>query len=364
MKMPFISLVAGILVVGEVCCSAEVCTSGDARIIYEGRTLAEGSRTVIDWSNTVIRINFKGTKLEMDCIGEGKVYFNLWTDKEAGPSQDSVLHIEGKQRVTIAEDLPEGTHSVILQKRSEGEQGHLTVESFSTDGEFTAAKDPHTRHIEFIGDSYTCGYGTEASDRGEPFRAAEENCNLTYAAITGRLFDAGVRTICHSGRGIVRNYDDGCPGETMVTKYGQALDEYRKDVKWKAGRDGFKPDIVVIYLGTNDFSTGKQPIPESWCGEYANLLRQIRSDYGDKVPVLCVASKAGSLMSLYVRDAVEKSGIDNVFWTDIHSAAHNDDSDLGASWHPNYKGHRKVACCMIPYIATLTGWDLPLKTIE
>lgn len=342
----------------------DCCQANDNRIVYEGRTIVGKDAVVVDWSNTVVRVSFTGSTLSMTCNGKGKVYFNVWIDREQSPVHDRVIHIEGEQNVVVAGNLEKGRHSVILQKRSEGEQGYLEVKGFETDGRITQASDPHKRHIEFIGDSYTCGYGTEASDRDQPFRAEEENCNLTYAAIAGRYFDAGVRTICHSGRGIVRNYDDGCPGETMVKKYAQALDEYSKDTEWYASKDSYRPDIVVIYLGTNDFSTGKQPIPESWCAEYARLLGLIRSNYGESVPVLCVASKAGSLMGEYVREAVEKSGLTNVFWTDIQSAAHNDVSDLGASWHPNYAGHRKVACCIIPYISTITGWDMPIKAIE
>ena len=83
---------------------------------------------------------------------------------------------------------------------------------------FTGRKE---RHIEFVGESYTCGYGTESCDRNDLFLAETENCNLTYAAITARYF--------------------------------------------------------------------------------------------------------------------------------------------GASWHPNYKGHKKVASCMIPYISTLTGWEMTEK---
>ena len=62
--------------------------------------------------------------------------------------------------------------------------------------------------------------------------------------------------------------------------------------------------------------------------------------------------------------AVEKSDVKNVYWTDIHDMAHNRESDLGSSSHPNHAGMRKVASCMIPYIATITGWDMPLKVVE
>ena len=45
----------------------------------------------------------------------------------------------------------------------------------------------------------------------------------------------------------------------------------------------------------------------------------------------------------------------------ISKFAYNHDDDLGASFHPNYKGQKKVASCMIPYISTLTGWEMTEK---
>ena len=43
---------------------------------------------------------------------------------------------------------------------------------------------------------------------------------------------------------------------------------------------------------------------------------------------------------------------------------HDMDADLGAGYHPNYRGHRKIAAAVIPYIATITGWEMPLRAIE
>lgn len=342
----------------------ETLPASDSKILYEGRTVTKDGSVSFDWSNTIIRINFKGTRLEMNCTATARCYFNYWLDKPQSHVQDGVIVMEGGSTVTLAEHLADGNHTLILQKRNEGEYGCVTVRDFTTDGRIIRAADPHARHIEFIGDSYTCGYGTEGADRNQPFRAEEENCNLAYASIIGRFFDAGVRTICHSGRGVVRNYGDAVPEETMVAKYAQVFDDMDKTQKWHAGRDGFMPDIVVIYLGTNDFSTGKQPSLQEWCTGYEKLLQMIRENYGAKVPVLCVASNADVLLGTYVRTAVERTPAQNVHWTSIQAGVHNHEGDLGSSWHPNYSGQRKVACCMIPYISTLTGWDMPVKTIE
>jgi hypothetical protein len=74
-----------------------------------------------------------------------------------------------------------------------------------------------------------------------------------------------------------------------------------------------------------------------------------------------MASPADPYLYDYIRNAVVVSGLKNVAYMAVSNQAHNYESDLGASWHPNYQGHVKVASCMIPYISTLTGWEMEEK---
>jgi len=336
----------------------------DSRITYVGRTLASDGTVSFDWSGVSANIKFEGTSLKMVCKDtRGNNYINVWIDKKPVAAYDKVIKMEKELEVVLVSELKKGVHEVTIQKRTEGEQGRIELVSFTTDGQFLQADGRKARQIEAIGDSYTCGYGTENDNRNDPFRPEEENCNLTYAAIAGRYFDADVTFVSHSGQGIIRNYNSEGAGQNMVTRYTQTFD-LDQETKWDANSTAIVPDIVTIYLGTNDFSCGIQPSLESWCNNYATLLREVRANYGEAVPILCISSKADQEMDRYVEEAVRRSGVANVHWTAIHTDAHNDDEDLGASWHPNYKGHRKVASCMIPYISTLTGWEMPFKTQE
>ncbi|MGN1225753.1 MAG: GDSL-type esterase/lipase family protein [Candidatus Cryptobacteroides sp.] len=340
-------------------CSAETIKASDSRVSYVGRTVVESGSVSFDWSATTIRLRFKGSNLQIKCSDTHKDYFNLWLDKAQSAVQDQVIVVESDTLITLFKGK-KGVHEVILQKRTEGEQGCLKVEEFITDGTFLEAAQPKNRIIEFVGDSYTCGYGTEAADRACPFLPSEENPSLTYADILARYFDAEAVHISHSGRGIVRNYGDYNQQENMVKRYAQAYDEYSEQV-WEPN---YRADLVVIYLGTNDFSTGKQPNLWAWCENYKNLLLKIREFHGEQVPILCVASKADETLGLWVKEAVKRSGLEGVWATQIDPYAHNDDVDLGAAWHPNYKGHRKVASIMAPYVATVAEWDLPFKVLE
>ncbi len=338
----------------------------DPRITYIGRTTVFDGAVHYDWSGVTVKVSFTGGSLKMNCSDSRADWFNLWVDKAQCVEADRVIRIEGDTTIVLAEGLGKGEHSVILQKRTEGEQGTMSVKSFISEGELLQAEGQKARRIEFVGDSYTCGFGTEGASRDDPFLAETENCNLTYAAIIGRYFDADITLVSHSGRGIARNYDDYDQAENMVKKYPQALDEAagHPELAETPHHFGAAPDLVVIYLGTNDFSTGRQPSMEAWCANYTRLIGMIKDNYGDGVPVLCVASKADEMMGMYVQMAARLCGRPGVHWTAIQESGHNNDTDLGSCWHPNYAGRRKVASCMIPYISTLTGWDMPFKLYE
>lgn len=324
-------------------------------VTYIGRTFRDGTAVQADWSGTMAIVRFQGRFLEMEYANSAVTWVNVWVDREPDEKADAIVKLEAEGRLELARFKKAGEHTVYVQKRTEGDQGCITFKAFHTDGTLLQARPWKDRVIEFVGDSYTCGFGTEAPSASSPFIPDEENCNLSYSGILGRFFDADVVRIAHSGRGIIRNYNDGDAEQTMTVRYRRTFDtkptpEYEPE---------YKPDIVVIYLGTNDFSRGKQPSLGSWTKAYKTLLEQIRSLHGKDVPILCVASNIDILLGDYVREAALSSGLEGIYWTAISKGVHNLDTDLGAAGHPNYPGMRKVAACMAPYIATLTGWDLP-----
>ena len=338
-----------------------VTPASDSRIEYTGRTIVNGDEVSYDWSGVYFRVKFNGPYLAMKCSDSKNTWFNLWTDKEMGPQADRKFMVGAKDTlVVLAEGLGKGEHEVILQKRTEGEQGRMTIHSFVTEGDILQADGRKGRHIEFIGDSYTCGYGTESSDRNDPFLPETENCNLTYAAIASRYFGADFNLISHSGQGICRNYDDFRPGYNMPDRYSQAIDE-STDITWTPDMAPYRPDLVVIYLCTNDFSTARQPHETIFAGRYIELLKKIKANYGDDIPVLCMASNVTPFSFDYIRNACMMSGLSNLTYVGLSRGIHNEEDELGASWHPNYKGQLKVASSIIPYISTITGWDMEEK---
>ena len=338
--------------------------AADSRITFVGRTLVTPENAVsFDWSGVYARVAFTGGYLSLEAGDTGKDYFNVWIDRDPVADPDRVILIDRDTTVVLfsqPERKPQ-PHRVVIQKRTEGEQGRATFRAFEAGGAFVQAEGIRERLIEFVGDSYTCGYGSENSVREDPFRPEDENPAKTYADILGRYFGADVQHISHSGQGIDRNYNDAGRGWHMPQRYLQTFDLAEEPLWPFAGK---KPSITIIYLGTNDFSTGRQPgFPEFRAG-YVRLLQAIKSQYGEAHPILCVAPKHGPDFHDYIRRAVESCGLPAVYYAALPTEVHNDEADLGASWHPNYTGHLKKAYVLIPVVSTITGWPMETKPVE
>lgn len=348
--------------------------ASDGRVTWVGRTLVSDGAVSFDWSATYARISFSGDCLALRASDTRKNYFNVWIDRPMSAEPDKVVAIEGEEKTVVLagpEDFKArygrkgpGTHTVIIQKRTEGDQGVTTVKEIVCDGELLQAEGLKPRQIEFVGDSYTCGYGSENSVSSNRFTPETESSSKAYGAIVSRYFDADYMNIAHSGQGIVRNYGDGGRDSNMTIRYGQTFDN-DKETAWDASRSAFKPAVTVIYLGTNDFSTNRQPSYASFSGNYNRLLRQIKANYGEDHPILCVASKADEGLFDYVRRIVDACGLKNVTYYGFFNGVHyDDDRELGADWHPNYLAHKKLAYAIIPYVATAAGWDLEDRIVE
>ena len=352
----------------------ESVKGSDGRITYIGRVLESDGSVSFDWTGVYVKVRFQGNNLSLNVSDSHKNYFNVWLDKDMSELPDKVISTFGNDS-TIVLFSPEeirslrgkdkkaqkSPHQVILQKRTEGSQGKTTFKGFATDGIFLQADQPSGRVIEFIGDSYTCGYGTEASNT-ERFSPETENQNLTYACMTARYFGAEQIVLAHSGMGISRNYNGKNTDDNMVSRYLRAFDSAEEPL-WDAGKASLKPVMSVIYLGTNDFSTGMQPAQRVFVKNYILLLKEIKDNYGEDHPILCIAPKHDPLQETYIRSAIDSSGLSGIHFLALSNSVHNSVSDMGADGHPNGSGHRKIAYSVIPVVSTIMGWEMKNEII-
>ena len=358
---------------------AETIPANDSRVTYVGRTLVEGTDVSFDWTATYFRLSFSGRSLTMratdtkwDATPEMAAtrhnYYNVWIDAPMSSEPHRIIEVASAD--TIIELIDPAylkkskikEHQVIVQKRTEGEQGKMTIHEFATDakGVFHQAEPIRKRQLEFIGASYDCGYGVDDTSRLAKFTPETENASRSFCAILSRYFDADYVVIAHSGMGAARNYNSKFAGYHMPDRYLQTFDmDSAQATRWNAAESDIRPAITCIYLGGNDFSVAMQPSYEKFRDGYYHLIRSIKDYYGEDHPVLCVSSKAHSTLLDYMRDMVKFCPMPNVHFMACCPTLHlSTDEDLGASMHPNYIGHQKFSYAYIPYIATITGWGL------
>ena len=358
---------------------AEIIPASDSRVTYVGRTWVEDGTVSFDWTAVYCRIAFSGKSLTLrasdmkwDATPEMAAtrhnYFNVWIDAPMSAEPHRIIEIASTDTVIELIDPAylkksrRAVHEVIIQKRTEGEQGKTTFLEFATDtkGTFLQAEKIKPRQLEFIGASYDCGFGVDDTSRLAKFTPETENASRAFPAIISRYFDADYVVIAHSGMGACRNYNSKFAGYHMPDRYLQTFDmDSTVATRWNAAESDIRPALTCIYLGGNDFSVSLCPSYENFRDGYYRLIRSIKDYYGEDHPVLCVSSKAHTHLLDYMRDLVRFCPMPNVHFMACCPALHlGTDEDLGAAMHPNYIGHQKFSYAYIPYVATITGWGL------
>ena len=191
----------------------------------------------------------------------------------------------GAAEVTIG--LADGLHTLRLEKVTESIALPETFAGFYVPATARpiALTPPRPRQIEFIGDSIMAGYGV----RSETRECTKEEVRLrtdtqaAYPALVARRFDADYQVNAISGRGLVRNYGGEAPGIPLPAVYPRALPS--RPGEWHD--PSWQPQVIVVGLYTNDFSTPLKP-GEQWAT-------------GDELVAAFVAAYAPLLAELHRR---------------------------------------------------------------
>jgi len=157
-----------------------------------------------DWTGVYLQFNFKGTECAVKMSDTGHNYYNVLVDELPA----KVIDVKSDTTIVIAHKLKNKVHKIQIYKRTEGNQGIGTFKGIliSEKGKMMPWNEIPSRKIEFIGNSITCGYGTEGKSKSERWSPATENNYQSYAPIMARAFKADYHIVAHSGMEVVRNY--------------------------------------------------------------------------------------------------------------------------------------------------------------
>ena len=349
-----------LLFVGIGCwAQSKFIPANNPNIRYVGRfDFSNPQEARFDWSGVYIQFSFRSTQCSVKMSDSGHNYYQVFVDTQP----PKVMDVKSDTTLVIDDKMGTQIHKVQIYKRTEGGQGMATFKGIilSESGEILPWKDIPARKIEFIGNSITCGYGTEGKSRDERWTPSTENNYQSYAAIIARAFHADYHIVAHSGQGVVRNYGDKqkVSASAMPNRFNRVFDEKEQPL-WNFRH--WIPEAVVINLGTNDFSTLPYPDKDVFKKGYENLINEVRKQYGD-LPVFCVV---GPMIDepcySYVKELVDDFRSiyqkKNVYFVGIPTYLMNPEKDLGSDSHPNYMGQRKMAAHVLPVISSVLGWD-------
>ncbi len=277
----------------------------------------------------------------------------------------------------LARNLGAGPHTLTIIKRTEsgpGGQANTGKDEFlgfrvRTGTALSAAAKP-ARLMEFVGDSITCGYGNEVSTTDPDsfkFTSVNEDAWNAYGAITARAFNADYVAVAASGRGVIRNYS-GFAGALVPAIYETTLHEDSSAPAWAHAT--YSPDVVVVNLGTNDFSPGialdqMEVHRATFKQAYIDFLTRIRAVHAEANIVAVVGPMMGdswpagynawTSIQADVKAAVDARNAASD--ANVHYfALAPQSSPYGEDWHPTVATHQKMADALVPFIAGIRGW--------
>jgi lysophospholipase L1-like esterase len=334
---------------------ATVIPANDANIHYSGRIDDSTPEAVtFAYSGARVRMAFEGSSVGAyldDLHKENRVV--VYVDGQ----RTEKLSIDGMGGYyELANDLTSGPHTIELIKATEGNIGNLRFNGFELpdDGKALPWPNAQTRRIEFIGDSITCGYGIEASDKNQSFKASEENFCDTYAFHTAQNLNADYLVVARSGIGILRNYNGPFDGskDNMPAIYDRTLFK-SAEPKWDSSR--FIPDVVCINLCTNDFST-TGPNVEKFESNYTQFVHRIQANYPNAKIVLLLGPMTNDpkIRTILERIAIHTNSTANDV-SFFEMSAHGK-YGFGAHYHPSKKQAEVNGTELTAYLSELMNW--------
>jgi len=362
----------------------------DSRIVYEGRVLHRDGQVLMDWPCITIRVH-------VAVVGAGSVVAQL----DGGGSRFLVTSIglndsqvinktiftsSGMANYTIAEYLEgaAGQYAIAIRKVTEAKYDTATptFEGFQFSPSVTlAAGAPQrpTRRVEFFGDSNTAGFGIH----GEPGAVGNlrcfadgmkyENCNDGYAALLARALDAEMHLQAWSGKGVVTNSFPRGGKRAMPTYWKQTLaTDTTTETKWDFAP--WVPDVVIVYLGSNDFMSLVHTTLADFIPAYTKMLSSIFASYANATKTPIIVNICGGGKDSQDSDSKACDFVRNASSTfqQMHSPKAKlvhfleiplgivGPQDWGCIAHRNSDGQRNIANFLEPSLRRIMGWDSEL----
>jgi lysophospholipase L1-like esterase len=305
-------------------------------------------------SGVVISVHFRGTSVEVDLHDEfrGGSSYNWFTVVIDGVEHSRFRTVPGQTRYVLAESLPPGTHRLDLIKDTEGQNGWNALTGIHAEALLDLPPAPE-RKIEFIGDSITCGFGVDDSLIGckDGTWFDQHRASHAFGPLTARRFNAQYMLTGFSGMGMYRNWNSLAP--VVPQRYDGIFADYEESPDWNHA--SYSPQLIMVAVGTNDFSDGDGTTPraafdpEAYLSAYSGFVARLRSVH-PQAKILLTASPTLNPERL----AMQLSLLRQIPGVTVYSFKNR--YNQGCNGHPNAAEQRQMSDELIPVISSLMSW--------
>ncbi|QJW89853.1 SGNH/GDSL hydrolase family protein [Spirosoma taeanense] len=333
--------------------SVRFIPADDPAIQYTGRIDFSNPKRPRFWAAGVyIRATFTGRSFDLlinDEVlgGNNHNYLEIVVDNDA-PIR---LQTKGKaDTIRVVRDLPDKEHTITICKNTESGIGYLELVGFRCKGVVASPPKP-TRKMEFIGNSITCGTGSDLSvvpcDKGLWYD--QHNAYVSYGPTVARALNAQWHLSSVSGIGMIHSC---CNMTITMPDVFDKVNMRANAIPWDFSR--YVPDVVTICLGQND---GIQD-STAFCRAYVKFIGTIRSHYPN-AQIVCLTSpmadaKLTAALKNYLTGIVSyanKQGDPN-----IHSFFFARSYNSGCGGHPDLAEHALMAGELSAFLKRTLGW--------
>lgn len=317
--------------------------------------------------NDQLALFYTGSGIEMDCTGS-----ELWVEVEVrydmyepwisilynGERVSRQMLTEGRYWIPIFRNMNKDTvKNLRLMKDVQAMSGDLRhsliLHQLRSDGDFLPLEAKKIR-FEFIGDSITSGEGLIGAKQEEEWVSMWFDSVKNYTYLTAKAYDAEYRVISQSGWGVYCSWDhntEATLGRNYEKVCGVVSGKYNRELGASDDNDflSWKPDVIVINLGTNDggaFTSKGGPSTEDielFIASAVDLLAKLRNHNPDAY-LLWAYGMLGKVMEKAIGQAIEQyqkvTKDQRVGYVDLPDM---DADSIGARNHPGTLAHERAA---------------------
>jgi lysophospholipase L1-like esterase len=304
--------------------------------------------------------SFTGNECQVDAYLNDDSAHNYLQYELDGVYQHRIRIPGNMRQPAVIKAAGEGTHMVWIYKATEAQTGPVFISKI-TGRDVRPLAPTDAPLIEFIGNSITCGAAADPSEVpcGTGVYHDQHNAYYAYGPRVARELGLNFMLSSVSGIGIYRNWNSD--GPTMPQLYETADLQYQSSRLWDFNR--YRPAIVTIALGTNDFSNGdgrrkRLPFDSAvYVNTYIRFVQLVKSKYpaariallsspmvnGDRRIVFqnCLKAVKERIDALYP----SAKPVALFFFEPMHAT--------GCSGHPTVAEHAVLAQELIPFYKKL-----------